>query len=144
MTRFSAFLILFALAFSPTVAQQSDAAANVEVEAIEEVEESEIEALTPIQTADAATLRGLDKLTGEIVEFDAATGEDSAFERLRIAVESCQMRGAEHAVFLQIFDGGRPEGLDLIFSGWMFASSPALSALDHPRYDVWLQSCKTS
>ena len=98
----------------------------------------------PVVEAQTAGLRGLDKLTGEVVEFDVRTGTEGRFQRLRIVVETCQMRGPEHAVFLKIFDSGRPTGLDMMFSGWMFASSPALSALDHPRYDVWLQRCKTS
>lgn len=98
----------------------------------------------PVIQAQTAALRGLDKLTGAVVEFDLGTGTEGQFQRLRIEVKTCQMRGPEHAVFMKIFDTGRPTGLDMVFSGWMFASSPALSALDHPRYDVWLQSCKTS
>lgn len=146
MMRFNiAFLYVVCSAVS-AVAQQNGAAAEVQVETLEApaVAESEIEAPDAVENAEAALLRGLDKLTGEIVEFETAAGAETEFERLRVSVEACQMRGAEHAVFIRIFDGGRPEGLDLVFSGWMFASSPALSALDHPRYDVWLQNCKTS
>ena len=125
------------------------AAASSTAQQVEPITESTIEGEAldaPIQVAsfDAAILRGLDKLTGAIVEFETSQGSEQTFERLRVTVETCQQRGQEHAVFLKIFDSGLPEGLDMVFSGWMFASSPALSSLDHPRYDVWLQSCKTS
>ena len=41
--------------------------------------------------------------------------------------------------FLQITD---MRGEEQVFQGWMIASSPALNALDHPRYDVWVMSCR--
>ncbi|MEO1330694.1 MAG: DUF2155 domain-containing protein, partial [Pseudomonadota bacterium] len=92
-------------------------------------------------------LRGLDKLTGDVATFEAPVGGDVAFDRLRIEVKACFSRPAarapESSVFLQIFDT-KPEPDAMSFSGWMFASSPALSAMDHPRYDVWVLSCKTS
>lgn len=125
--------------------ENDDAAAATEAAPAEAAPEPEDgEAPPPIVKLDTAVLRGLDKLTGAVVVFDAAVGAEARFERLRLLVETCQTRGPEHAVFLHIYDSGRPEGLDLVFSGWMFASSPALSSLDHPRYDIWLQSCKTS
>jgi len=138
---FAHLLAVFCLVLAPvaTAAQQPDAAP----EDASPPREAEVEE-QPIESTDIAVLRGLDKLTGATVQFEAPVGRDSAFERLRIEVEACQIRGEEQAAFLQIFDKARPEGLDMVFSGWMFASSPALSALDHPRYDVWLQSCKTS
>jgi len=116
------------------------AEAAPETDAAKEAETDE----QPVVSANVAVLRGLDKLTGATTEFEATVGADASFQRLGIKVDACQMRGAENAAFLQIFDSARPEGLNLVFSGWMFASSPALSALDHPRYDVWLQSCKAS
>ncbi len=146
MTRLACMIIT---ALAALTAAATSAAQQAEPPVDAAIEQSEIaapEGVSPEEVANnkAAVLRGLDKLTGAIVEFEAAAGADSSFERLRIAVDVCQQRGQEQAVFLKIFDQGRPEGLDLVFSGWMFASSPALSALDHPRYDVWLQSCKTS
>jgi len=141
LDRFARLLAAASVILAPvaSTAQQSDAAPADAPPAREaEVEEQ------PIKSSDIAVLRGMDKLTGATTQFEAPVGRDSAFERLRIEVEACQMRGEEQAAFLQIFDNARPEGLDMVFSGWMFASSPALSALDHPRYDVWLQSCRTS
>lgn len=140
--RFAHLLAALSFTLAPLAATAQQAGGDAPVST--ETPAAEADETQSLQSSDTALLRGLDKLTGATVEFEAPVGDDSAFERLRIKLDACQIRGAEHAAFLQIFDSARPEGLDMVFSGWMFASSPALSALDHPRYDVWLQSCKTS
>lgn len=93
------------------------------------------------------TLRGLDKLTGRYETLEGAVGETIRYERLDIAVRACYARPARRApestVFMQIADTKEDPPI-MAFSGWMFASSPALSAMDHPRYDVWVLSCSTS
>lgn len=93
-----------------------------------------------------ALLRGLDKISGRVTDIHAQVGEPVTYERLTILVEQCREPAAEDAedafVFLRIRDE-RAEGA-VVFSGWMFASSPALSAMDHQRYDVWVLSCATS
>jgi hypothetical protein len=101
------------------------------------------------QTYDAAVLRGLDKITARITTFEAPVGQEVAFGTLRILTFACRKRPPEEppevAVFLKISEH-RP-GDDLptpMFTGWMFASSPALSALEHPVYDVWAIDCKMS
>ena len=67
--------------------------------------------------------------------------------RLQIRLEVCQAPedNAQHGTmaFLQIRDTKYADA-ELAFSGWMFAESPALSALDHPRFDVWVINCTTS
>lgn len=96
---------------------------------------------------DLVVMRGLDKLTGRVETFDAPIGESVTYERLRIVVQACNRRTAARApdstAFVQVYDT-KYEEETLAFSGWMFASSPALSAMDHSRYDVWVLSCKTS
>lgn len=94
-----------------------------------------------------AELRGLDKVTGRTRPLRVPVGGETPFGRLRIAVKACHGRDPddppEAAAFLQIFDIlGQEERL--VFSGWMFASSPGLSAMDHARYDIWVHQCKTS
>ncbi|MBX2855262.1 MAG: DUF2155 domain-containing protein [Rhodobacteraceae bacterium] len=95
----------------------------------------------------AVKLRGLDKLTGRVETIEAPVGQVAMYERLQVDVKVCYSRTAarapESSVFLQILDT-KDEPPRLAFSGWMFASSPALSAMDHPRYDVWVLSCSTS
>jgi hypothetical protein len=93
--------------------------------------------------APVVTLRGLDVLNGTVRDFDVRVGEVVEFQRLQIAALVCKYpvddaRGEAYA-FLRIRD--KRETSDR-FSGWMLASSPAFSALDHPRYDVWVLNCK--
>ena len=87
-------------------------------------------------------LRGLDNLNGTVADVDMAVGETTRFGHLEITAEDCRVPRAEPEAdafaFLKIRDI-REENPR--FSGWMFASSPALSALDHPRYDVWVIGC---
>ncbi len=87
-------------------------------------------------------LRGLDTLDGQTEDIAIAVGATAQFGRLEISADSCRVPAdapdADAYAFLRIRDVREAEPR---FSGWMFASSPALSALDHPRYDVWVLSC---
>lgn len=92
-----------------------------------------------------ARLRQLDKMTGATRSFDLQAGGEIRVDRLRIELETCRAPddNAQHGTkaFLRIWD--TKDAAEPAFSGWMFAESPALSALDHPRYDVWVMSCIT-
>jgi len=92
--------------------------------------------------ARVAELRGLDTLNGATTDITLAVGETARFGHLEVRLEACRVpREAPESdayAFLWIRDVREAEPR---FSGWMFASSPALSALDHPRYDVWVLSC---
>lgn len=92
-------------------------------------------------------MRGLDKLTGDVRTFGAIVGSAVMYERMMIEVRACYAQQAaqapESSVFLQVYDT-KYNPAPVSFSGWMFASSPALSAMDHPRYDIWVLSCSTS
>ena len=94
---------------------------------------------------DAVIFRGLDKMSSKVVEFTVPVGETAAFERLEIKVDACLYNdgdiGGEAVALLEIRDIREQ---DPRFKGWMFGSSPALSALDHPRYDVWVINCTKS
>lgn len=89
-------------------------------------------------------LRGLDTLNGTARDIPVRAGETVRFGHLEITAETCRVPADDPAgdafAYLEIRDI-REEGPR--FSGWMFASSPALSALDHPRYDVWVESCSS-
>ncbi|MER2510672.1 DUF2155 domain-containing protein [Amaricoccus sp.] len=87
-------------------------------------------------------LRALDTLNGATTDLTVQVGETVRFGRLEITADTCRVpednpKGDAYA-FLRIRDTREDHPR---FSGWMFASSPALSALDHPRYDVWVVSC---
>jgi len=96
----------------------------------------------PVDHADGAVLRGLDTMTGKLVDIPIARGETRRFERLEITLGDCRYPvenpGSDAYAYLTIRDirEDKPR-----FEGWMVASSPALSALDHPRYDVWVLRC---
>lgn len=87
-------------------------------------------------------LRALDTLNGTTTDLTLAVGETVRFGYLEIVADTCRVPEAtpksDAYAFLRIRD--TRENITR-FSGWMFASSPALSALDHPRYDVWVVSC---
>jgi hypothetical protein len=95
-----------------------------------------------------AILQGLDKVTARISTFEAPVGVKVRFGTLEIVVRDCRKRPPEEPpevfVFLQIDEIQRGEDPKRLFSGWMFASSPALSALEHPVYDVWAVDCRNS
>ena len=91
-------------------------------------------------------LQGLDKVTARISTFDAPVGETVDFGTLQIVVRTCDKRPPEEtpesAAFLDIWDRRPDEAAVSVFRGWMFASSPALSAMEHPVYDVWVLDCR--
>jgi len=93
-----------------------------------------------------AVLQGLDKVTARISTFEAPIDVPVRFGSLEITARTCQKRPPEEtpesAAFLQIRDIKPGESPVAVFTGWMFASSPALNALEHPVYDVWVIDCK--
>lgn len=94
-----------------------------------------------------AILHGLDKVTARISTLEADVGQTVSFGSLSITVRRCQRsrpdQKLERAAFVEIdnIDPGTKEK-KRVFSGWMFMSNPAISALEHPVYDVWVKDCK--
>lgn len=92
-----------------------------------------------------ARLRMLDKVTARTSTFDVKVDTTVRFGQLYIKPRACRkappIETPESAAFLQIWESTPKEKPQWIFSGWMFASSPALSAMDHPIYDVWVLDC---
>jgi len=95
-----------------------------------------------------ATLAGLDKITGRITRFDVYIDETVLFGALEITPRACYNRPATEtqraSAFLEVDQRSLTSVSTRIFTGWMFADSPALNAVDHAIYDVWLIECKTS
>lgn len=94
------------------------------------------------------TLHALDKITGHVRKLEVPRDQPVQFETLTITVRECRFTApedeAEAAAFIEVVDQG--PGADpqqKAFSGWMFASSPSLSALEHPIYDLWVTECKS-
>ncbi len=90
-------------------------------------------------------LRGLDKITAHVSTFTAPIDQMVQFGALQITARSCDKRPPEEvpesAAFLEIVEARPGEQPQKLFSGWMFASSPALSALENPIYDLWVLDC---
>ena len=94
------------------------------------------------KAAPSAILRGLDKVAGATTDIDLGVGEDARYGTLTVALDECRVpadnpTGDAYAHLTIRADGAEAP----VFDGWMIASSPALSALDHPRYDVWIIRC---
>lgn len=93
-----------------------------------------------------AVLRGLDKITGRITTLTTPVGDTVRFGSLAIIVRACRTRPPEeppeNAAFLDIADIKPNQPPVDVFRGWMYASSPAVSAMDHPVYDIWVLECK--
>ncbi len=97
---------------------------------------------------DGAFLQGLDKITARLRPIELGVGETIVFGTLRITLRSCRKAPPEEApesiAFLEISEVRSQRGAVNLFNGWMFASSPALSALEHPVYDVWVTDCRNA
>jgi hypothetical protein len=95
-----------------------------------------------------ALLQGLDKITARVSKFEAPVGAPVRFGTLSIRVRDCEKNPPEEtpesAAFVEIDEMRPNEDKTRLFSGWMFASTPALSALEHPVYDVNLLECKAA
>jgi len=111
---------------------------------------------------ETAIFTGLDKITARISRLEVPVGERVQFGTLEILADSCNKRPPtetpETTAFVEVFDIGRtladelqdedsatpvlPRPPERLFSGWMFASSPGLNAVEHPVYDVWLIDCR--
>lgn len=94
-----------------------------------------------------AVIQGLDKVTARVTTFDAPLDLPVGFGTLQIVARACHKAPPEEppesAAFLEVDELRPGESPQRLFSGWMFASSPALSALEHPVYDLIVLDCRT-
>lgn len=98
-----------------------------------------------VASSPGALLRGLDKVSGEVTDIDLSVGETVGLGRLSVTLGDCRYPMDDPAGDAYAYITIEAEGLTgPAFEGWMIASSPALSALDHPRYDVWVMRCRSS
>ena len=93
-----------------------------------------------------AQMQGLDKITARVSQFNAPVGQSVRFGKLSVIVRECRRSPPEdvpeNAAFVEIYEDRPGEARERLFSGWMFSSSPALSALEHAVYDVNLLACR--
>jgi hypothetical protein len=93
-----------------------------------------------------AVFSGLDKITGRIISFDVAIDETVQFGALQVTPRVCYSRPPTETPntdsFVQVDEVTLQGEIKRIFTGWMFAASPGLHAVEHPIYDVWITDCK--
>ncbi|MBZ9601870.1 DUF2155 domain-containing protein [Phyllobacterium chamaecytisi] len=93
-----------------------------------------------------AVFSGLDKITGRITTFDVYINETVQFGALQLTPHVCYTRPDTEKpktdTFVEVDEITLDRKIRKIFSGWMFADSPGLNAVEHPVYDVWLKACK--
>ena len=94
-----------------------------------------------------AVFSGLDKITGRIIAFDVNVDETVQFGSLQLTPRICYTRPPYEAPqttsFIEVDEiGATKDEFKRLFTGWMFAASPGLSAIDHAVYDIWLTECK--
>jgi len=93
-----------------------------------------------------AAFAGLDKITGRIISFDVSINETVQFGALRLTPRACYTRPPTEPAntdgFVEVDEITLQGEVKRLFTGWMFAASPGLNAVEHPIYDVWLTDCK--
>lgn len=172
MTRYLLLIAACTLMLTPSWAQDQTEVDPLDgrIEAVENAEDGELEEeeLLPEVRYDefrTAKLRALDKITGRSTDITVIADAPVVFGSLNVELKSCYQTPPElppeSAAFMIIkstqavrvanmTDAVSAEEVDTVnednpqlFSGWMFASSPGLSALEHPVYDIWVISCTT-
>jgi hypothetical protein len=102
--------------------------------------------------AQRAVIRGLDKVTGQARDYTLTIGRSARIGSLDVIVRTCSKSAPEEtpevAIYVEVFDNppareGEESERREIFHGWLFASSPGLSAVDHPTYDIWAIDCRS-
>ena len=95
----------------------------------------------------SALFSGLDKITGRIISFDVAVGETVQFGALQVTPRTCFTRPTTETqntdAFIEVEEVTLQGEVRRIFTGWVFAASPGLHAVEHPIYDIWLTDCKS-
>ena len=93
-----------------------------------------------------AEFSGLDKITGRIIKFDVLIDETVQFGALQVTPRVCHTRPPTEpeqiTTFVEVDEITLANQIQRLFTGWMFAASPGLHAIEHPVYDVWLVGCK--
>lgn len=102
--------------------------------------------------AQRAVIRGLDKVTGHAEDYTLTIGRSARIGSLEVIARSCSKSAPEETpevrIYVEVFDhpaarAGEEAERREIFHGWLFASSPGLSAVDHPTYDIWAIDCRS-
>jgi len=129
---------------NPSAPQQADTAPAITSPGQED-DTTVVETPTEKIENGRAEFAGLDKITGRTIKFDAGIGETVQFGALQVTARACYTRPPTEPTntdaFVEVDEVTLQGEIRRIFTGWMFASSPGLNAVEHPIYDVWLTGC---
>jgi len=93
-----------------------------------------------------AVFAALDKVTGRVSPLEIKMGQTATFGALKVTARACYTRPAtetpQTAAFIEVEELLLDGSARRIFTGWTFAESPGLHAVEHPTFDVWLTNCK--
>jgi hypothetical protein len=99
----------------------------------------------PLEGA-SAKIQILDKITARVKTLEINVSESNFFETLNIEIYACYKNPPEEIpedfVLLRIYDNLSQDEIKFVYQGWMISSSPAVTPLEHPIYDLWLIECK--
>lgn len=120
-----------------------------------QVAEKPVESTKKRERYSVAVLQAVDKVTAETIRFEAPVGQPVRYKSLILTVRACERTAADEPAedsiaYLHVdsqprAQAGRPApGGRQVFRGWIYASSPGLNGPEHPVYDAWLITCRTS
>lgn len=102
--------------------------------------------------AQRAVIRGLDKVTGHASDYTLTIGRPTRIGTLEVIARACTRSAPEETpevrIYVDVYDhppareGQEAQRVD-VFHGWLFLSSPSISAVDHPTYDIWAIDCRS-
>ena len=129
----------------------NEVSTNIDTQKMEEnlqekIDETKIKDTGDINKTNTITIQALNKITGKNYEYKIKIGESKEFERLIIAPLYCWTSAPtevpENKALLKVIENKINKGQEEIFYGWMFSSSPSISTLEHPMYDVKIVNCE--
>lgn len=133
-------LLILLLSFSVNATEKKEEiSSNV-------IEEIKIKDVKEVNKANIVVIQALNKITAKTYTYEVKIGDEMTFERLVIKPLFCWKSSPaeipENKVLIKITENKLDKTKDEIFYGWMFSSSPGLSSLEHPMYDITIVDCK--
>ena len=134
---------------SPTFEEDKDELEKIDKKDtnLNESEDSFVETKTKKNEKIYINLKALDKITAKTTAIRLGIGEKNFFGSLEIKALKCQLSENNETIdtvaYLQVKDlSAKDNNQVFLFNGWAFASSPTLRSIDHPLYDLWIESCE--
>ena len=142
---FFTFFVFFFIISEQSLSSDTTIDLESEESKSEKIEKVTIAQIDQSNLANVALLQGLNKITAKTEEFEATIEDEVQFGRLSITVHQCWQappdQKPESKILMEIYETSSNNIRNLIFYGWMFGSSPSISGLEHPIYDITALNC---